>query len=75
VEESTAKPAGATSAVSVVAGAAAASSTAAAAAAAAAATDDKDFSGEWIRCFLVLFFAGVDGDAFCLAIFPRSVSL
>jgi hypothetical protein len=71
VEDSTAKPAGATSAVSVVAGAAATSSTAAA----AAATNDKDFSGEWICCFLVLFFAGVDGDAFCLAIFPRSVSL
>jgi hypothetical protein len=76
VEESTAKPTGATSAVSVVAGAAATSSTAAAAAAAAAATDDEDFSGEWILCFLVLFFAGVDGVAFFrVVILPSSVSL
>jgi hypothetical protein len=72
VEESTAKSAGATSAVSVVAGAAATSSTTAAAAAA----NGKGFSGEWIHCFLVLFFAGVDGVAlFLLAIFPSSISL
>jgi hypothetical protein len=59
----------------VVAGAAATSSTAAAAAATAA-TYDEDFSGEWILCFLVLFFAGVDGVAFFLVvILPSSVSL
>jgi hypothetical protein len=73
VEDSTAKPAGATSAVSVVAVAAAASSTAAAAAAAA---NDEAFSGEWILCFFVLVFIGVDGVAFFLvAILPSSVSL
>ena len=74
VGDSTSKSAGATSAVSLVAGAAVASNTAAAAAAAFA--TKEGFSGERILGFLVLFFAGVDGDAFCfVAILPSSVSL
>lgn len=74
VEDSTAISAGATSAVSSVAGAAATSNTAAVTAAAAA--TDEGFSGERMRCFLVLVFAGVDGDAFVLVvILPSRVSL